>query len=215
MYVIIGGDGKEYGPISGDDLRKWIAEGRLDAQSKVKAESDAEFRELSTFPEFADVFARGSGPGVPPPLSGGGDRARASVLQRVQVPAVGLMATAILDLAFGLWGLFRAIFPPNLEEANATIQQLNNPQLEEFFQKWMHLAYGPFGIISGLVGLVLAVLIFMGGLKMKSLRSYEFSVTASILAMLPCVTPCCLVGLPIGIWALVVLLSAEVKSQFH
>ena len=31
MYLIIGGDGKEYGPISGADLRKWIAEGRLSA----------------------------------------------------------------------------------------------------------------------------------------------------------------------------------------
>ena len=38
--------------------------------------------------------------------------------------------------------------------------------------------------------------------------------TASILAVVPCVSPCCLVGLPIGIWALVVLSKPEVKSQF-
>src|SRR5580693_2688274 len=56
MYTIIGGDGKEYGPISEADLRKWIAEGRLNAQSLAKAESDAEFRPLSTFPELADVL---------------------------------------------------------------------------------------------------------------------------------------------------------------
>ena len=55
-YFIIGGDGKQYGPISEDDLRKWIAEGRLSAQSRAKAESDAEFRALATFPEFADVL---------------------------------------------------------------------------------------------------------------------------------------------------------------
>jgi hypothetical protein len=60
MYTIIGGDGKEYGPVSGEDLCKWIAEGRLNAQSLAKAESDAEFRPLSMFPELADVF-------VPPP----------------------------------------------------------------------------------------------------------------------------------------------------
>jgi uncharacterized membrane protein len=57
MYIIIGGDGKEYGPVSGEDLRKWIAEGRLNAQSLAKAEGDAEFRPLSAFPEFADAFA--------------------------------------------------------------------------------------------------------------------------------------------------------------
>ena len=54
MYIIIGGDGKEYGPVSGDDLRKWIAEGRLNAQSLAKGEGDAEFRQLDTFPELAD-----------------------------------------------------------------------------------------------------------------------------------------------------------------
>jgi hypothetical protein len=39
--------------------------------------------------------------------------------------------------------------------------------------------------------------------------------TASILALAPCISPCCLVGLPIGIWALVVLSKPEVKSSFH
>jgi uncharacterized membrane protein len=56
-YTIIGGDGRQYGPITGDDLRKWISEGRLNAQSLAKADSDAEFRPLATFPELADVFA--------------------------------------------------------------------------------------------------------------------------------------------------------------
>jgi uncharacterized membrane protein len=56
-YFIIGGDGKEYGPITEADLRKWVTEGRLNAQSQVKAESDAAFRPLSAFPEFADAFA--------------------------------------------------------------------------------------------------------------------------------------------------------------
>src|SRR5277367_5652730 len=57
MYIIIGGDGKEYGPVSGADLRQWISEGRVSAQSLAKAESDAEFRPLATFPEFAGLFA--------------------------------------------------------------------------------------------------------------------------------------------------------------
>ena len=30
-YTIIGGDQKEYGPVTGDDLRQWMAEGRLNA----------------------------------------------------------------------------------------------------------------------------------------------------------------------------------------
>ena len=56
-YIIIGGDGKEYGPVTTDDLRQWIAEGRLNAQSQAKAESDAEFRPLEKYPDFAGLFA--------------------------------------------------------------------------------------------------------------------------------------------------------------
>lgn len=56
IYSIIGGDGKEYGSVTADDLRRWIAEGRLNAQSLAKAEGEAGFRPLSTFPEVADAF---------------------------------------------------------------------------------------------------------------------------------------------------------------
>jgi uncharacterized membrane protein len=59
-YIIIGGDGKEYGPVSADDLRHWLAEGRLNSQSLAKAEGDAEFRPIAKYPEFADVFAAGA-----------------------------------------------------------------------------------------------------------------------------------------------------------
>ena len=37
------------------DVRQWIAEGRLNTESRVKAESDAEFRALAPFPEFASA----------------------------------------------------------------------------------------------------------------------------------------------------------------
>lgn len=67
MYIIIGGDQKEYGPISSDDVRQWIAEGRLNEKSLIKGEGDAEFRALETFSEFAILFpASSSIPKLPP-----------------------------------------------------------------------------------------------------------------------------------------------------
>jgi len=57
MFTIIGGDGKEYGPITDADVRQWIAEGRLNGESRAKAENDAEFRGLAQFPEFATALA--------------------------------------------------------------------------------------------------------------------------------------------------------------
>ncbi len=70
-YTIIGGDQKEYGPVTADDIRQWIAESRLNEQSLVKAESDTEFRTLDKFPEFADAFApKAPVPGAPPVFAG-------------------------------------------------------------------------------------------------------------------------------------------------
>jgi hypothetical protein len=81
-YYIVGGDTKEYGPIWSEDIRKWIAEGRLNAQSLAKGEGDTAWRTLGSFPEFADVL-RGAAPTSPPPLSGPADTGwEAEVLAR-------------------------------------------------------------------------------------------------------------------------------------
>jgi|ERR1700733_6894836 len=217
-YTIIGGDGKQYGPISGDDLRKWISEGRLNAQSLMKAESDAEFRTLATFPEFADVFGiAGQVSNTPPPLSSADIGSRESALQRVKTPAVALMVTAILNIILALWSLIQLIFSsPNLQQVNSELEQLNNPQIEQFMQKLTHLMYGPMGIVNVIFELTISVLILVGAKKMKSLQSYEFALTAAALSTVPCLTPCCgyILGLAFGIWSLVVLRKPEVKSLF-
>jgi hypothetical protein len=42
------------------------------------------------------------------------------------------------------------------------------------------------------------------------------AVIASVAAMLPCtVSCCCILGLPVGIWSLVVLMKPEVKQAFR
>src|ERR1043166_2638994 len=63
MYKIIGGDQKEYGPVTADELRRWISEGRLNGQSLVRAEGAADWQPLSSFPKFADALqAQAGGP---------------------------------------------------------------------------------------------------------------------------------------------------------
>ena len=57
MYTIIGGDQKEYGPVTAEQLRRWIAEGRVNGQTSVQAEGTTEWKPLAAFPEFADAFA--------------------------------------------------------------------------------------------------------------------------------------------------------------
>jgi hypothetical protein len=213
MYFIIGGDGKEYGPITDADIRKWIAEGRLNQQSLAKAESDAEFRPLATFPEFADTLGL-TPPGIAP-LLGGRPAAQADASGKVTVPAIGLIVSSSLCLVEAVWDLIQ------LPSAVAKMQQLatefqSNPQAEQFMQKIAGFASGPFGYVQIILQIVIAILILMGAIKMKSLRSYEFAYAAAILSMIPCINPCCgwILGLIFGIWAMVVLAKPGVKSQF-
>src|SRR6185312_6094597 len=56
MYKIIGADGKEYGPITTEQLRRWIAEGRANAQTRTLLENGTDWQPLGTLPEFANVF---------------------------------------------------------------------------------------------------------------------------------------------------------------
>ncbi len=66
MYKIIGGDGKEYGPVSTEDLRRWIAEGRLNGQSLARPDAGGEWKPLAIFPQFADALSRHTSEAPPP-----------------------------------------------------------------------------------------------------------------------------------------------------
>lgn len=66
MFMMIGGDGREYGPVTADELRAWITDGRANGQTPVRAQGDTEWHPLSTYPEFADAL-RVAGVVVSPP----------------------------------------------------------------------------------------------------------------------------------------------------
>lgn len=74
---------------------------------------------------------------------------------------------------------------------------------------------GGVGVAASILGLCVGGLIIYGATKMKNLESYSLAMAASILVMLPCLSPCCLLGIPFGIWALVVLNDPQVRSAFR
>ena len=199
MYKIIGADQKEYGPVTADQLRQWLTEGRVNVRTQVLPEGATEWKLLGDLPEFATAA-----PGPIPTISvapvASGDAA-----QKVNGPAIGLIVTAIL----GALGQVVSIVA-NLPGVAGMRQQhmANQPA-------WANMFSGGVGVVFSVIGIALAAVILVGALKMKKLESYGFAMAASIIAMIPCLSPCCLIGLPIGIWALVVLSKPEVKSAFH
>jgi len=66
MYKIIGADEKEHGPVSADQIRQWLAEGRVNAQTQVQAGEGTAWKPLADFPEFATAPKAAV---TPPPLS--------------------------------------------------------------------------------------------------------------------------------------------------
>jgi hypothetical protein len=53
MYKIIGADQIEYGPITAEQVRQWVAEGRLNGLSKIQAEGSGVWKQLRDTPEFS------------------------------------------------------------------------------------------------------------------------------------------------------------------
>jgi hypothetical protein len=184
------------------------------------------WKPLGQYSEFADVL------GVPPPAAdgtppspaaapgspaatlantsqGGTDGcARIRAEQAVNGPAIALIVTAGLGIAVGLLGLILTLAKMD------TTQEM--PGLDpEFVRYFRMFAYGPIGISLKILGIAVSVFILYGALRMQKLTNYGLVMTAAIIAMIPCFSPCCLLGLPFGIWALIVLSKTEVKSQFN
>jgi hypothetical protein len=67
MYKIIGADQREYGPVTADQIRQWVAEGRANSQTRARLEGTADWRALSELPEFFDALHPPPPGGYPPP----------------------------------------------------------------------------------------------------------------------------------------------------
>jgi TM2 domain-containing membrane protein YozV len=91
MYRIIGKDGQQYGPVSAEQVRSWIAENRANAQTLVQTEGSPDWKPLGTLAEFgADL--------KPPPFSAGGP-------PTITAPAPTYNPRASNKLAAGLCGI--------------------------------------------------------------------------------------------------------------
>ena len=66
MYKIIGQDGKEYGPISAEQLRRWISENRIESRTPVFADGAKDWTFVGLLPEFANLFASEIPPAIAP-----------------------------------------------------------------------------------------------------------------------------------------------------
>jgi hypothetical protein len=64
MFIIIGADGKEYGPVATDKVRDWLAAGRANFQTRARRDGETDWKTLADFEEFV-IPSDSSPPPIP------------------------------------------------------------------------------------------------------------------------------------------------------
>ena len=139
-----------------------------------------------------------------------------NVSGKVMGPAIGLAVCGGLSALHALYGMVRNVTGLNNRDDGPPPNIQDNEALMELYRA-MEPYDGLINITMSIVMLIVSLLILMGGLRMMKLKNYGLCVTTAILAICPCIwiCGCCGIGNGIGIWALVVLMSADVKAAFH
>src|SRR5205814_1495084 len=116
MYRVIGADQKEYGPVSADQLRGWVTQGRANARTLVQAEGTVGWKPVVDFPELAAALAQAGPPAYPvsalPPVATDNNMAMASLILGC-VSLVCCQPLAIVGIILGILALNQTKTDPN------------------------------------------------------------------------------------------------------
>jgi hypothetical protein len=142
MYKILGGDGKEYGPVTADTLRQWVSEGRANAQTQIQGEGATGWTMMGQAPEFAALFA------AAPPNIGG------AALSTAKIPnylAQSIIVTLCCCVPFGIVAI---VYSAQVNTKLAAGDVAGAEDSSKKAKMWGWIAFGC-GIAAGAVWLVL------------------------------------------------------------
>ena len=161
MYRIIGADGRPYGPVSAEQLRRWIAEGRANARTQTLAEGAAEWKPLGAVPEFAGHFA----PQIPPAIGAvTGSHVRATNAYALWGMIFGILAfvcclCCCLNIPLGALGLIFSL---------VGLMQIN--ERPDFYEgRGLAIA----GIVFSSLALVIGVLFLLSSIANGNFHTYH------------------------------------------
>ena len=158
MYKIIGADGREYGPITADQLREWIVEGRANSETKALDEGTFQWKPLVEYLEFAPLLTRAAHAWpAPGPIS-------ITPTPRTNSMAVAGMVMGILSITCGIcccYGL-----PFNLLGIVFSLVALSQIRNDPISQPGRPLAV--VGLVLSLLSIVLAAFMLTLGLALSA-----------------------------------------------
>ena len=115
-YKLLAADKKEYGPVSAEQVRQWIAQGRANRKTQLQAVGSADWKPLAEFPEFADARRPAAPPGAQPvaaarlPLAATPPKAGGLAITSLVLGCLGLLTcgiTSLVGLVLGIIALVR------------------------------------------------------------------------------------------------------------
>ncbi len=166
-YKILGADGKEYGPVTSEVLKQWVAEGRLNAQSRVQPENTTDWKTLAELPDFASLFVAAAPTPAPLPVS-----PSAPLQPKTNSLAIAGLVLGILSVTLGLcccYGLPFSI-PGIICSAMALSQIKKNPTQPG---RGMAIAGLVISIIGVLVGIGIMIVLIATGTFQEWMRRFQ------------------------------------------
>ncbi len=150
MYTVKGQDQKDYGPVNAEQIRLWLAQGRVDAGTFVRAEGAADWRPLASFPELAVAAA-------PPPLTAPAapqlDNPFATIVPYRNAPALIAYYLGVFSLipcvgmALGIGAVILGII--GLKQAS------KHPEAKGKVHAWIGIILGSLVLIAHLVFIII------------------------------------------------------------
>lgn len=128
-------------------------------------------------------------------------------LQKLRAPAIGLIIAGSVN---GVSGLIAVLSGLMRLTGLAGKETLPMDQAERM--GYMVGTIVPYGV--SLLSVLMAPVIIFGAVRMMHGKQRGLAKIASILAIIPVTSCCFLIGIPMGIWSLIVLAKPEVKAVF-
>jgi len=137
--------------------------------------------------------------------------------ERVKTPGILLLVSGVVSMitsvfgGMGLAGVYLGMQEQILTEmANAPQDPELTPEMMEMtcnVMGWGGVAWAVFGFIAGLI-------VILGAVRMMKLKGWSMALMAAVVSLIPCFQGCCVLAIPAGIYAMVILFDSNVKQAF-
>jgi len=125
---------------------------------------------------------------------------------KVVAPGIALIVVGVLGLLLSIFSVGIAVLgtPP-----------APDPTKTPFENSFQRGRYGPTAAVIQSGFIILNSVIIAGGIAMVRVKTWGLALTSTIIAMVNFGNCCCIIGLPVGIWSIVILFQEDVKRAFN